>query len=360
MTATRHISFRKAGGRVFESRRAHLLFLLFLKKFIIQKVLLFSMQTEIKEGLTIDKLVSDGVIESIEAVEDELVKALLWSGYSLRDFAKFSGVDISIETIRTRIKESGQHPTWIALRKMNTKQGRKKFYRTIMDLLINVALKKSREEGFVVEKASRYFFNYCFYPSSTITLKQLLTLFEVYKSALDEGKRVSVYEFANISGVQPSTISRIFKICGIKTLYHQIERHNPTPQQEEMIRQTFLLGLSSEDASYFSGNTISINVLQRRYKKMRKGGPVPDPHFKRFGKGEGRPSWGYQLTLRRASQIFEAQDAGSSLEEIAELLDAPKAAIKYAERRRPSYSAKIIRALDTFFPNEISHTNPYL
>ena len=282
---------------------------------------------------------------------------------SLRRAAEMTSV--SHETIWQRVIRGGRYAEWKQLRisnwdparssAMRERKEKKALGRRLVDLLGNVVMDRREEGGFAFEKTIEYLH---YSPRAYTPAARLECLFMTYKNALGERRVLSLTELSEISRVSPSNISKIFRAVKILPMY-KLRKQLLKPHQEKAIMRSFCLEMSAEDIAYFTG--VSPDTVNRRFQTMGARKKVCHPQF-----FEGKP---YFLTIRRASQIFMAQDMaekdcpemdkGGLVKLVSELADAPLSAVDYAISSRAGLGSRVIGALDSMFPEEI-HTTPYL
>lgn len=181
------------------------------------------------------------------------------------------------------------------------------------------------------------------YPFETIH-----TLFNAYDEARTQGIKISYRVLAKKAKLTDSAIAKyILDRAGYPSLNtaYSTHFHRLTPEEKERLVTTWRsFPLSSNDLAYFTGR--SSGIVQELPKRevtatTEKGKKVTHPQY------------------ARASQVYEALDAGFTLQETAEYIKTSLRVVEKVTTKRAEAEPIIIRALQTLYPEQ-QITKPYM
>ena len=278
------------------------------------------------------------------------IDTLIEKGSDLMEMAEKTG--LTHQRISQYLEETGQHGHWRECREKVlplTKSQQQEFLFLLEQRIVKLAV----QQGWAYQKTVEYLQKR---HGTSIPAKTLLSLFEGYQYALEKGVKLSLQEFAQCTNLWLKTVHQIFLTVGVPAMYGELNIH-PTPLEKKkaMERAYHRLKMNSPDVAYFL--QLPWWVVNQKYQRLGGKRRTGLKYLKSFGqgrKGEGRPI----LTYRRASQIYEAQDAKFTTTEIQEYAGTTENVIDYAREHRPEIESKIIKALRVLYPREKVNT-PY-
>ncbi|MBI2629229.1 hypothetical protein HYW74_04045 [Candidatus Pacearchaeota archaeon] len=272
----------------------------------------------------------------------------LWDrGLNLREIGEDERVGVSRQRVAKILKRKGLRSKSYELKRIKKEEierGRTIFITFLKQLTLEMA---ERELGWAYRKALEYDFSRKFEVPNSIPLNKLITLFELYKSARDNGQKLSLEEISDITGINYKSLGIILKRVKEGPLNgSRNRRRNTSKNTKEQIRRSFNLGISAGDVGHFIGVPEYI-VSQQWISMMGKG---HKPHCI-YGNR--------QLTYHAASQVYQAVDLGFNEKEIHELLGINEKEIPHIIKRRQEIEPVIIKSLAVLYPNRKTD-KPYL
>jgi len=275
------------------------------------------------------------------AEERKIIKAAA-RGLSLREIESLDGIDVSYQTVLNRITDAGLHDIWLnseAERRARMIRERKELrseYQTLGDLLNERMYQLSQGDWATHEAVLEYFGGH----HRTITLEDLIRLFQERQKAEERGEKVSYDELGRRSEI-PGQVRGI------------LGRHDLEPlgwvskEKREAIKRAYHeIDMSVEDIAYFLG--VSYHTVNDAFRRIGYRGV----HYLRTHI-HGSSSY------RKMSQVYEAQDAKFTYEETVEYAGLTSELVYWGIENRPEIEAKIINAFDVLRPGE-KHEKPYL
>ncbi len=284
------------------------------------------------------------------------VNTMIESGDPITKISVVGGV--TNEGARNYIKRIGKFESWKEKRKEVKKNRLEKIAdetltkQSLVDVLCARVYRLAQESGWAYVKAWDYYSNVKKRGKHNIPLVKLVKLFDLYETALKHERILSLEEFFERTGIgNINYISQIFQRVGLTPMNCSKERKYPEDYIKEKIKSAGReLNISSNDAGYFLGVSSYISDLYWKRYQLRNGIRVkPLMHLGIYG----------QLTHKKASEIYEAQDLGFSKEETLDLLDINPGLYDFTMRNRKVIQKKIVNVLDTLWP-EFKHTKPYV
>ena len=260
----------------------------------------------------------------------------------------------SRELIRQYINASGQYKYWkgkrddivygLILERENLIQARSIFLSAVRARTEELA----KEKDWATQKAVEYLDSYKRIDERNYSFDILYSVFKRYEEALKKGKKLSLSRLAEESGLKwASPTRRILAGVGLEPMHGK--RAMARKVKIDAVKRGFNLDLSSRDVGYFLEHPEdnAAEIFSRMGKRVKT-------HFE-----IGRLGREY-LTWSRASQIYEAQDAGFNEDEITELLDTNYDIVEYAiSCRDEGIENKLIKDLRILF-NDKTIKTPYV
>ena len=290
-------------------------------------------------------------------IDRNRLEEMAMAGENLRTMCQNVG-NVTHEAVRLYLINAGLHDKWKKIRK-EKKEG-KRNTKVAVNALSSYELRLYNERAYSLAekegwntwaiKALNYYLE-----TSTINdmnyLQKLDILFTVYGDAFDNNKKLSVGRLAEISGFKNGASALdILRKSGLKPLFRELDRHVTPKYKKEKIIAASELGLSATDISFFLGVGEYVVEDYWRRGKLRSGIANLLMRLGIYG----------PLTYRKASEIYEAQDAGFTREETLYLLDTNGATYDFAARNRNVIEPKIKDVIDFLWPEFKPHKNPYL
>lgn len=283
-----------------------------------------------------------------------LIEKLAAEGKNMSAIAKRVASDP--KEVRNYLRSIDMYEPWKQLRKEKSMEQSVKYRKEIVKQLANMissyAYAKAQQKNPAYQKAAEYFFGKKRHGKTEVPFERLLSLFTAYYKAEKSGTVTSARELTAKSGFKhPSDVLRILRRAGLKkSLAEKMVLLN---HEKAAISRAYNL-MSNSDIAYFVGLSPS-TVHQRtaRWKLKRD----------RFLKS-------VDTEYRFISQIYEAQDAGLTLDQTVELLmdqgkrifgrpRIGKAEIKMRLEDRRELSSILIEKLRVIFPDR-KIRKPYL
>jgi len=278
--------------------------------------------------------------------DTDTLDGLIREGKTIKDIASLLGV--AHYSIRNYMNRTKSYDVWKAkrdeekIRKRNLLPSKKDF----VNFLKVLEISKAKRISLACEKAVEYSHLRANIKSTDIPFDAILNLFEVYYSAIKSNKKLSLSELQEECGIHFVTINRILNKVGLNAMHGSKNRLLYTSLSNEVINLNSL-GLNPADVAYFLGvsKTYVQGVLRGNMNRNRGFIEHIGPHG--------------TLTIRTASKVYEAVDAGFSSEDTLELLTIKSRLYNLAVERRETLEPIIINALDIIHP-EVKHLRPYL
>lgn len=267
-------------------------------------------------------------------------------GRSLREVGRY--FKLTAERIRQVIDELDMHDAFIMKRSAPVREGiqRKKELSNILGF-IDLKLKDSaKQNGWAYEKAVEYITNSSRNRLRTHSFDEIVHIFEAYETALKNGVKLSLEELAVGTGFNFAQVGTILSDVHVSPMHGDNWKGRiVTPEyKKEAILRGDNFGLSSSDISYFVGLPYyTVSSLIRKNKKSSSGKTL------NFGKN---------LTVKSASEIYEARDAGFTFNETCELLDLSPKVVGLAVLRAIEIESQIVNYL-RFLYGDGKITKPY-
>lgn len=273
-------------------------------------------------------------VEKIEKIK----KAVKTGAKTLKEIAKKT--DLATSTISTYLQQYKE-------RIQSSKKGK-----SLANLISAVQQNSYRKASWAEQKAFDFTRSV---PRTAYSFEQLTKLFQTYKNAKDNKEALSLDELSKEAGLLPACISTILRTSRLESMIRpgNKSRLSASTEKKEALNRTYYLEMSNTDIAYFLG--LSKENVEQFYKKFATEQGInrrPVVHAVPLSPSNKK------LTNRLASQIYEAQDADFSLEEIVELLETDLEVISYITHNRKIIGSKIIHALQVLYPNQ-HVTKPY-
>ncbi len=283
------------------------------------------------------------------------IDSLVQKGYSLGEIRKAVGG--SKQNVFIYIKRSGQQRLWKEYRfkheqqKRQERQQRATFQQFLFCWLEQYLQQRVAQEGWASQKALLY---YRKYPQTRLSFQTLVELLQRYDTAKQQNQKVSLRELSAGLGLHGSTANNIILELGERALYWKSKCF---PRQVYHKKKVALyrarrLPLPASDIAYF----LEVNYIFA-HRELHKINPRRcfSNRMKMFG---GGGSTREVVRYQDASKIYEAQDAGLTIEEMQQYFGKSQHAITYALEQRPALEKVILATLRTLYPTE-KITTPY-
>ncbi|RLE46685.1 hypothetical protein DRJ22_01290 [Candidatus Woesearchaeota archaeon] len=255
----------------------------------------------------------------------EQIEELIEQGLTQREIAK--RFNITHQRISQIIRESCLYEKWkeTKISKRNEKKRYKKIKQELIFMILHQTAK--REQNIPFQKALEY--KYSSKKSIRETLETLTKFFDLCYS----GKTYTITALSKETGLTEQIIGYILrKMPEVPRPYKLRQRTVLRKEQEELIKRASETELNIRDISYFL--KLPLYVISKRLKSNTKE------------------------SYRLPSQIYEAQDLGFTIKEIAELLDIKEDKVKKELELRAEKEPKIKQALTQIYQKKFE--KPYL
>jgi len=191
------------------------------------------------------------------------------------------------------------------------------------------------------------------HPWSSLGFDKLEKLFGLYREARESGEKVSLRKFGERSGMHFATVGEILKESGLEPLVRgKLKKDSGRIEVlNEYAKQSKYFNLSCRDVGYFLGMTgygASIHLVKSKKFKRGKG------LAREFSLSKKR-----KVSYRKASEVFEARDAGFDRDESAYLLDVDRRFVDFVLREKHYIKDSLQKALRVLHPGRKTH-KPYL
>ena len=200
-------------------------------------------------------------------------------------------------------------------------------------LLCDPALSWAEQKAYEYNLSSRHGLG-----TRAIPHEKLVNLFSLYDAAQKNGEKLSLADLAERSDFSSGPyVGKILSRLRISPMYGNSQFQRISSKKRSSLKQAVRLGyLTLTDLVRLSG-------LSRPTIESSIHGEVPQKNFiEHFGFN--------RLSYWKASEIYEAQDAGFSVPEIAELAKTIPEVVEYAEHHRMKIEPRIRDALHLLFP----------
>lgn len=262
-------------------------------------------------------------------------------------------VGLSKERVRQYLKLSGQHDLWKTARKESLAKGvpgeseKNEVIGDLVGLITQIAYSRASE-------AERKTYEYLTggRRSRRMSWEKLTSLFDEYFRLKDSKEKVSLKGLEKESGISFTQVGMILRAVNLEPLHGKRERHITPEWKKQAIRRAFNLDVNTFDLAYFlelPNHVVYQNLRMMGDRPLRPvfiTEPPPESCF---------PVLNYRL----ASQVYEARDAGFTIEETVELLDTRKRVVDYLLEKENIVSSKIVEILGVLYPDE-KITTPYV
>jgi len=257
-----------------------------------------------------------------------------------------TAVELTGEAVRLYIGASGQHTLWEEAKKRRKtaedSTSNKKSNLEHLDILLRQRLRQqAKTEGWAYEKAVDYFNARKIRESSrSISLFVLVDALKRYESAQEWGERRSLENLAEGLPLTYAHFGRVLNQLGLKPLHrgHNRKKKEKYEEKQLAILRASELDMGDPDLAYF----LDVSPL---FVTIRRG----DGTVKKIGRTLLGQVGYERLTYRLASQIYEAQDAGFTSDEIPELLDASVTVVSFVLKERSTFEPKILDGLRVLY-----------
>lgn len=270
--------------------------------------------------------------------------ALILQGLSLKTIAEHEGV--TSERIRQYINSSGQYKTWKTERQKRKQQEKDerelpKARKEIAELIDLHILEKTKEEqGWAYAKATEYFIKA---RHTDLPFEKVLALFKAYENAVQNKETLSLTKLSEKAGFDKWYISNnILKAAGLP-LFNPPRAYSLSEEQRQAV-------INGKDISYFTATDVAFFAgCTSAWAAAFKDSRIPREKRKEV-----------HIGYAKCSMIYEAQDAGFTMDEICEYVNLQKRSIIFkALGERPTIEPNITNALKIMYPNR-NITKPYL
>lgn len=184
-------------------------------------------------------------------------------------------------------------------------------------------------------------------PTTTYSEDRLATLLTRYKTAKDNGKRLSLYELGlNLLDKEKRSISapsvgRILETLDIAPLYWKVtDRIKVSDDDQERIKRSLTLHLSIRDLAYFV--QLPYGVVKSRCQAAKR------PHYH----STIHRIISTKIMFRDASVVYKAADGGLGAENIASAHHIRKVAVEYLLEERSRIEPEIIKIFSAIYPTD--------
>jgi hypothetical protein len=210
------------------------------------------------------------------------------------------------------------------------------------------------DEKWAYEKTLEYYrktsetnFRYCL----RIPITTVFTIYKRYDEAKIKGEKKSLEELGEGLHMRAMGVSRILKVVGLDTLYASRERMSK--EQKDALYNGRLIKMPIPVIAHLVG--VSSATADLYIKKYLEEG---EKRLTIRGCLFMSDKASKKLTYTLASEIYEAQDSGSSDRKIIGSLGIDRKVLDYAIQHKDTIGGEIIGTLKTMFPHR-SITKPY-
>jgi DNA-binding CsgD family transcriptional regulator len=274
---------------------------------------------------------------------DELIN----EGYSQQEIAAYRGH--SRELIRQYIEYSGQYALWQkAVEKralMERPRAQKAVKRELIATLNMLSLKKASVPG---DRALNYVAKHLLkkkaqnHHNFSDKLHLLHTVASTYLNSLDEHTKITFEDLADILDIDATRLVQMVNTLGLPRGKPYAKRLRCTDYDKEIMKRGKELKLSAGDIAYFlHRNQAGMSVSMKQYFGVRDG--------KSLGLWNSK---NIKVYCRHAHQVYEAADAGFSLDEIVELTAMPKLQVEFITQGRKYFEPKLYDMLSQLMPEK--------
>ena len=287
------------------------------------------------------------------------IDKLIMQGKTLREIGRT--VDLTYEGVRQYIIRSDQGEEFKKQRDRSKKEEalqrflqsegyRKKLIGGIVHGIFQRAYENETE--WEKRKATEYIVSTNF--RTNYSFDKLTKIFRLYKKAKEKGKKLSLNEFQEKTGIGSSSIGGILHRVGLEPMYGSLERRRNLLVEELIaVKRAGKIDMSAPDLAYFTN--LAQHSLIFHFSRLKVKRPIIKTCIKSFGRAK-------VFTYRLASQIYEAHDAGYfkefSIEEMADFFDATVQILDYALSEKRNIAPRIGDALKIIYPERKS-IKPY-
>ncbi|MBS3089918.1 hypothetical protein J4461_03510 [Candidatus Pacearchaeota archaeon] len=286
------------------------------------------------------------------------------SGESLEKIAKRGTFGrgcrpVSREMVNIYIRATGQYNYWKACKEKRRKRGKllKEFNLEDRSNII-IYLKNLIEESLASDSVpwEEKMAAICILKRKRIILngrehknipsRNIVRLFRIYKKGMDEGKKYTLNEMSQKSGLHSASESRnLLGRVGLKALNATRTNNRYSESVKKALRNSADLPISDSDLAYFLG------IKDSPMQQYRGNSPFNENRTIRPGNMKA-------ISYEKASKIYEAIDAGFTLEETAEYSNSQLKAVNYVLENRSELEKILINVLHRLYP-ERNIINPY-
>ncbi|MDO8508227.1 MAG: hypothetical protein Q7S27_00925 [Nanoarchaeota archaeon] len=274
-------------------------------------------------------------------------------------------VGVTGEAIRQYINSSDQYDNWVRKRIENTGLdnrdkhfgGVNKLYELQYSFLSSVKKRIKQlveKESFATQKAIEYLLSYKKHYDQNYSFSKLYNIFKRYEMAIKKGEKLSLEELGKEEGIFKTQIGQILNRVGLEPLFGKVKMEiKYRGERSEATIRGFYTDFSGEDIAYF----------------LNLPGWIPRNRFKEKGKHRDKKNWSLKqfgsrsstvhLTYSLASEMYEAEDAGFSRDEIRELTETKSEVVDYTLSERKEIEPKIIDGLKILYYGSIVR-KPYV
>jgi hypothetical protein len=269
-------------------------------------------------------------------------RALIRAGYSRRiEFGRIWGFTATLEQLNGTTIED-------ALEK--ERQRMDSFYQILSNMIVQKMFKGYQNDKWALQKALEYLSLTQNHPHKT-TFETVLSVFEVYRRASVQGKKVSAEFIGDIVRVDTSTVYRILRTVGLEALVRTLPRLSK--DQKKSVLNMWDTKLPASDIAYFANQYFGTDFDRATFNN------ILDKMGKRRGIYRlGMRSWDTKISYRLASQVYESIDAGFNLHDTMEYTGATEDQVNAAIKIEGIAKPRIIRAIKLLTGQHIK--TPYL
>ncbi len=257
---------------------------------------------------------------------DSTIDSLIEQGKSQEEIG--ASQNKTREWARQYIMSSGWYGQWVQKRQEQTQQfqdKKEKATRTqLLSLLSQRLVHTAATESWAHQKAAEYFVQVSKIKHKT-PFSAYLTLFQTYEQAQQQGEKLTLQELAKRAGFAGATsVKKIFAAVNVEPMFGNCIRR-PKIKLEAMARDA-QMGLSAIDIGYFVDipSTNAWNYISTHY-----GSATPTTVIELRYTNIKSMKRELKINFSLASQIYEAADAGFSVDEIRELLPIMSGGVKH-------------------------------
>ncbi len=270
-------------------------------------------------------------------------------GMSVIEMCQYSG--LTGEGNRQYIIRTGQYTLWKEKREgkkraqRRMEEEKREMKEAILAALMARIFQLQQTTSWPEKKTSEFLLSRTHTSYTQETLQKLFTL---YYQAQQQGKKLSLKELSNQTGLPyQASVGRVLRAVGLEPCYGKLRRITAEPETEAALERAKEIPFSHQDIAYFLDIPDHTPAITRYFSLAKR--TVRGKEIRRFQ--------GYSLTWRKASEIYEARDARFKEKDLPQLLDTSKEVVAYALQMRKKIEPVLVKALQFIHNNNV--TTPY-